>query len=61
MKVLKSFAQKWAEKLDLQVLQCPIKTDLAPYHLVYHKRELNNPAHKALRENIKQKLAKVKL
>ncbi|MBD0785734.1 LysR family transcriptional regulator [Vibrio sp. Y2-5] len=59
--VNKSFAQKWAEKLDLQVLQCPIKTDLAPYHLVYHKRELNNPAHKALRENIKQKLANVKL
>lgn len=58
--VNQSFAQKWADKLDLQVLECPIKTDLAPYHLVYHKRELKNPAHKALRENIKQKLANYK-
>ncbi len=54
--VNQSFAQKWAKKLDLQVLECPIKTDMAPYHLVYHKRELQNPAHKTLRENIKRKL-----
>ncbi len=52
----KSFANKWAEKLDLQVLNCPIKVNDAPFHLVYHKRELKNPAHKALRDNIKLKL-----
>lgn len=54
------FAQKWADILDLQILECPIDTDLAPYHLVYHKREARNPAHKALREKIKQALAKFK-
>ncbi len=53
----KSFALQWAAKLELQVLNCPIKTNLAPFHLVYHKREVKNPAHKALRENIKLKLA----
>ncbi len=52
----KSFANKWAEKLGLQVLNCPIKVNDAPFYLVYHKREIKNPAHKALRENIKQKL-----
>lgn len=52
-----SFAQKWASTLQLQVLECPISTGVIPYHLVYHKREANNPAHKALREKIKSQLA----
>ncbi len=49
-----SFANKWATTLGLQVLTCPIKADPIPYHLVYHKRDLNNPLHKQIREEIKQ-------
>lgn len=51
-----SFASQWAEKLELQILRCPIKINDAPFQLVYHKRELKNPAHIALRHNIKNKL-----
>ncbi len=51
-----SFAKQWAEKLELQILNCPIKISDAPFHLVYHKREVQNPAHTALRNNIKKKL-----
>ncbi len=56
----KSFALKWSDKLDLQILDCPVKTNLAPYHMMYHKREIQNPAHKALRDNIKDKLSTLK-
>ncbi|MFV0448381.1 MAG: LysR family transcriptional regulator [Vibrio sp.] len=55
--ISRSFANKWADKLGLQVLPCPIKTNSIPSHLVYHKRELQNPAHKLLRESIKRQLA----
>ncbi len=55
-----SFANKWAEPLGLQVLSCPIKINEAPFHLVYHKREVKNPSHKALRDSIKQKLQALK-
>ncbi|EKO3411530.1 LysR family transcriptional regulator [Vibrio fluvialis] len=51
-----SFAKKWAKTLNLQVLECPINTAYIPYHLVYHRRELKNPAHKALRDKIKRRL-----
>jgi len=51
-----SFARQWAEKLELQILSCPIKINDAPFQLVYHKRELKNPTHTALRNNIKNKL-----
>lgn len=51
--ISKSFAQKWSEILGLQVLSCPIEIYEIPYKLVYHKRQINNPAHMRLREQIK--------
>ncbi|HAS6886306.1 TPA: LysR family transcriptional regulator [Vibrio parahaemolyticus] len=57
--VSQSFANKWSKALKLQVLPCPISIRTVPYKFVYHKRELNNPAHIALRERIKTYLTAV--
>ncbi|MFB2734539.1 LysR family transcriptional regulator [Shewanella mangrovisoli] len=54
--IARSFAEQWAAKLNLQILTCPINTDLIPYHLVYHKRQIKNPLHKKIREEIKAKI-----
>ncbi|ELO5513572.1 LysR family transcriptional regulator [Vibrio vulnificus] len=51
--VSRSFALKWSQALKLQILDCPIAISLIPYKFIYHKRELNNPAHQRLREKIK--------
>lgn len=52
----RSFANKWRDKLDLQMLPCPISIRSIPYKFVYHKRDVDNPAHRALRQKIKQSL-----
>ncbi|WP_175422844.1 LysR family transcriptional regulator [Vibrio parahaemolyticus] len=57
--VSQSFANKWSKALKLQVLPCPISIRTVPYKFVYHKRELNNPAHIAFRERIKTHLTAV--
>ncbi|ENH0541600.1 LysR family transcriptional regulator [Vibrio parahaemolyticus] len=57
--VSQSFANKWSKALKLQVLPCPISIRTVPYKFVYHKRELNNLAHIALRERIKTHLTAV--
>ncbi|EOC5884454.1 LysR family transcriptional regulator [Vibrio vulnificus] len=54
--VSRSFALKWSKALKLQILDCPIAISLIPYKFIYHKRELNNPAHQRLREKIKAQL-----
>lgn len=54
--VSQSFANKWSKALKLQILPCPISIRSIPYKFVYHKREVNNPAHIALREKIKANL-----
>ncbi|AEX24224.1 LysR family transcriptional regulator [Vibrio natriegens] len=54
--VSKSFANKWSKALNLQVLPCPISIHSIPYKFVYHKREIDNPAHLALRQKIKELL-----
>lgn len=54
--VSQSFANKWRKALKLQILSCPISIRSIPYKFVYHKREVNNPAHIALREKIKANL-----
>ena len=54
--VSKSFAKKWSKALNLQVLPCPISIHSIPYKFVYHKREIDNPAHLALRQKIKELL-----
>ncbi|MGP8306922.1 LysR family transcriptional regulator [Vibrio sp. YIC-376] len=52
--VSQSFAKKWSKTLKLQVLPCPISIHTIPYKFVYHKREIDNPAHLALRQKIKE-------
>jgi DNA-binding transcriptional LysR family regulator len=54
--VSQSFAKKWSKTLKLQVLPCPISIHTIPYKFVYHKREVANPAHLALRQKIKELL-----
>ncbi|CAE6941707.1 Bacterial regulatory helix-turn-helix protein [Vibrio sp. B1FLJ16] len=54
--VSQSFAKKWSKTLNLQVLPCPISIHSIPYKFVYHKREMRNPAHLALRQKIKELL-----
>ncbi|CAE6946070.1 Bacterial regulatory helix-turn-helix protein [Vibrio sp. B1FLJ16] len=54
--VSQSFAKKWSNMLKLQVLPCPISVHTIPYKFVYHKREMRNPAHLALRQKIKELL-----
>lgn len=54
--ISQSFATKWSKILDLQVLECPVEIYEIPYKLVYHKREIHNPAHMKLRESIKMQL-----
>ncbi len=54
--VSQSFAKKWSKALNLQVLPCPISVRSIPYKFVYHKREIDNPAHLALRQKIKELL-----
>ncbi len=54
--VSQSFAKKWSKTLKLQVLPCPISVHSIPYRFVYHKREVSNPAHLALRQKIKELL-----
>lgn len=54
--VSQSFAKKWSKALKLQVLPCPISIHSIPYKFVYHKREIDNPAHLALRQKIKELL-----
>ncbi|MCZ6400682.1 LysR substrate-binding domain-containing protein [Vibrio parahaemolyticus] len=51
-----SFAMKWKERLDLQVIDLPIESNLVTYHFIYHKREKNNLHHKRIRNNIKETL-----
>lgn len=51
--VSRSFALQWADVLNLQVLDCPIKLDPIPYFFIYHRRSLNNPKHTALRRALK--------
>ncbi len=54
--VSQSFAKKWSKVLKLQVLPCPVSIHPIPYRFVYHKREVGNPAHLALRQKIKELL-----
>ncbi|HHC7130476.1 TPA: LysR family transcriptional regulator [Vibrio parahaemolyticus] len=50
----KSFAMKWGETLGLQILPCPISIRKLHYRFVFHKRNIDNPAHLKLRKQIKK-------
>lgn len=51
-----SFARLWADRLNLQVLESPIKIEPLPIHMLYHRRSLNDPFHRSAREKVKQRL-----
>ncbi len=53
-----SFTDKWAEVLGLQVMEPPIEFHPLRYQLIYHKRFVNDPRHKAIREKVKNGIAK---
>lgn len=51
------FALMWAEKLDLKIFELPFESTLIPFHLVYHRRFIDDPHHKKVRETIKNMLS----
>jgi len=53
----RGLAELWAERLQLQIYNYPIKVSKVPVHLVYHRRFINDPAHKAIRERVKANLS----
>lgn len=53
----RALAELWAERLQLQIYDYPIKVNKIPMHLVYHRRFIHDLDHKALREQIKANLA----
>lgn len=52
----KPFADMWAEKLDLKIFELPFDSTLIPFHLVYHRRFIDDPHHKKVRDTIKKML-----
>ena len=53
---LKSFAHEYAEKFDLQVLECPLSVNPIEFHMLWPKRLDNNSANKWLRGIIEKGL-----
>ncbi|MGI9275217.1 MAG: LysR family transcriptional regulator [Endozoicomonas sp.] len=51
-----SFAEKWAPKLGLQVLDMPFPCESVTVHMTYHSRVLSDPYHKKMRELVKGRL-----
>jgi len=45
-----------ADSLGLKIIEPPFDMKSIDFHILYHKRYLNDPAHKVLRETIKQQL-----
>ncbi len=50
-------AEKWAERLNIQVLDYPVTLPKMPVHMVYHRRFENDPFHKQVREAVKAKFS----
>ncbi len=51
--VFKSFADRWASKLELNVLPLPLECQPVPIHMLYHKRMENDAEHRQLRNQVK--------
>ncbi|WP_112477930.1 LysR family transcriptional regulator [Vibrio variabilis] len=49
----KSLATRWAEVLDLHIIECPVRLRQFPYRLAYHKRHLSSESHQAMRNTLK--------
>ncbi|WP_105903509.1 LysR family transcriptional regulator [Vibrio gangliei] len=50
-------ADKMAEHLDIVIRQPPVETAEYQYHMVWHARQHNNPAHRWLRSEIQKVMA----
>ncbi|OCH06100.1 LysR family transcriptional regulator [Aliivibrio fischeri] len=55
-----SFAKRWEKQLDLAIYPCPIKLSHVKYKMIYHKRYINDPQHRKVRQQIIDKLSKKK-
>ncbi|AAW87967.1 transcriptional regulator, LysR family [Aliivibrio fischeri ES114] len=58
--VSQSFAKRWEKQLNLAIYPCPVKLDNAKYKFIYHKRYINDPQHRKVRQQIIDKLSKKK-
>lgn len=58
--VSQSFAKRWQQQLDLAIYPCPVKLHLANYKFIYHKRYINDPQHKKVRQQIIDRLGNKK-
>ena len=55
-----SFAKRWEKQLDLAIFPCPVKLNKVIYKLIYHKRYINDPQHKKVRQQITDRLGNKK-
>ncbi len=55
-----SFAKRWEKQLDLAIFPCPVELADVTYKLIYHKRYINDPQHKKVRQQIIDKLGNKK-
>ncbi|MGL6313504.1 LysR family transcriptional regulator [Vibrio sp. WXL103] len=53
----RTLAQKWRDILSLHLIQLPFEAEPITVHLVYHKRFVNDPVHKQVRDEIKKRIA----
>lgn len=51
--VSRSMFERWGEKLGLKCFEFPFEFTPVEYHLIYHRRYLNDPIHTHLREQVK--------
>ncbi|MGI9277038.1 MAG: LysR family transcriptional regulator [Endozoicomonas sp.] len=51
-----SFARLWSPILSLRFFPLPFSCMPVPFHMVYHQRYADDPHHKQVRENIRQKV-----
>ncbi len=58
--VSQSFAKRWQQQLDLAIYPCPVNLHLANYKFIYHKRYINDPQHKKVRQQIMDRLGNKK-
>ncbi|GAL20142.1 transcriptional regulator LysR family [Vibrio maritimus] len=54
--VFQSFAKEWADRLNLKILPMPVNCRDVPIHMIYHKRRIQDPQHRTIRELIKQRI-----
>ncbi|GEA49685.1 LysR family transcriptional regulator [Vibrio inusitatus NBRC 102082] len=51
--VSRSMFDRWGNKLGLTCFDFPFKFSPVEYHLIYHRRYLNDPVHRELRSKVK--------